>query len=144
MKGILTAECVLGGGRDQHPASGFVSQRETRHRAEEETRPQPARGTQAEPQQELARCPDLQRVRIHQASPCSITHVEPQLSGVASGPRPAEGRHVGGGVDRHQTFHIEEVELRPSHHVPPCTNLPTVNSLLLHYVSVQTLEPKFL
>lgn len=33
---------VLGGGGDQHPASGFVSQRETRHRAEEETWPQPA------------------------------------------------------------------------------------------------------
>lgn len=56
----------LGGGGDQHPASGSVSQRETRHRAEEETRPQPAQRIKAEHQQELARRTDLQRVRITQ------------------------------------------------------------------------------
>lgn len=55
-----------GGGGDQHPSSGFVSQRETRHRAEEETWPQSAHRTQAEPHQELARRTDLQRVCIHQ------------------------------------------------------------------------------
>lgn len=62
--------CVvfLGGGGDQHPASGFVSQRETRHRAEEEAWPQPAQRTQAEPHQKLARRTDLQRVCINQKS----------------------------------------------------------------------------
>lgn len=54
---------VFKGGRgDQHPASGFVGQRETRPRAEEETRPQPAQRTQAEHHQELGGRTDLQRV----------------------------------------------------------------------------------
>lgn len=58
--------CVSGGGGDQHPASGFVSQRETRCRAEEEAWPQPAQRTQAEHHQELARRTDLQCVCINQ------------------------------------------------------------------------------
>lgn len=61
---LWCAGCVPGGGGDQHPASGVVGQRETRRRAEEETRPQPAQRTQSETQQELARRTDLQRVRI--------------------------------------------------------------------------------
>lgn len=64
--------CVSGGGGDQHPATGSVSQRETLHRAEEETGPQPAHWIKAEPQQELARRPDLQCVCIHQTG--SIRH----------------------------------------------------------------------
>lgn len=63
----------VGGGGDQHPASGPVSQRETRRRAEEETRPQPAQRIQAEPHQELAGRPDLQRVRINQTGALCAT-----------------------------------------------------------------------
>lgn len=65
--------CVSGWGGDQHSASGSVSQRETRLRAEEETWPQPTQRTQAEHHQELARCTDLQRVRINHTGSIKLT-----------------------------------------------------------------------
>lgn len=53
---------VAGGGGDQYLTSGFVSQRETCVRAQEETGFEPAYWIKAEHQQELARSADLQCV----------------------------------------------------------------------------------
>lgn len=57
----------LGGGGDQHSASGSLGQRATRRRPEKETGSQPAERTPAELHQELARRTNLQRVRINPA-----------------------------------------------------------------------------
>lgn len=58
----MSPVAAAGGGRDQHLTSGFVSEGETRLRAQEETGFEPALRIQAEHQQELAGSADLQRV----------------------------------------------------------------------------------
>ena len=60
-----------GGGGDQHSEAGAVGQREARCRAEEEAGPEPAQRAEAEPHQELARCPGVQRVRSPPHGPLS-------------------------------------------------------------------------